>query len=252
MPTTVENIAAEIKDLVQQGLEMSHELYELSKGESSKGMRFRKDYETWYTVSRRVVNQLIPEREEDFVNLYRFKGNRKAMSFDNYRITDFLQGTSEHDYFGIEISSTSTMACSQFRVQVQILQSALSRSTSSIMDIKEVLAADLFDNELEKARALHKNKLLREAGVIAGVVLEAHLQKVATTHAVKIAKKDPAISDLNDPLKNGGVYDVTTWRLIQRFGDIRNLCGHKKHRDPTPDEVVEFIDGTDKITKTVN
>ncbi len=119
------------------------------------------------------------------------------------------------------------------------------------MDIREVLVADLFDTEIDRARALLKNKLLREAGVIAGVVLEAHLQNVAVAHADKIAKKNPTIIDLNDPLKNGGIYDVPTWRLIQRLGDIRNMCDHSKHRAPTADEVGDFIDGTDKITKTV-
>lgn len=119
------------------------------------------------------------------------------------------------------------------------------------MDIREVLVADLFDTEIDRARALLKNKLLREAGVIAGVVLESHLQNVARAHAVKIAKKNPAISDLNDPLKKCGIYDVPTWRLILRLGDIRNLCDHKKDREPTPDEVSDLINGTDKIIKTV-
>lgn len=74
---------------------------------------------------------------------------------------------------------------------------------------------------------------------------------MATAHAIKITKKNPTIGELNDPLKNSNVYDTPTWRLIQRLGDIRNMCDRKKDRDPTPDEVSDLIDGADKITKTI-
>ena len=60
-----------------------------------------------------------------------------------------------------------------------------------------------------------------------------------------------AISDFNDLLKNGGVIEVPTWRQIQRLGDLRNLCDHNKQREPTSEEVAEFIDGVEKATKTL-
>lgn len=66
-----------------------------------------------------------------------------------------------------------------------------------------------------------------------------------------VRKKDPAINDFNQPLKDAGVLDVPAWRQIQRLGDIRNLCDHNKHREPTKDEVIELIDGVDKISKTL-
>ena len=46
-----------------------------------------------------------------------------------------------------------------------------------------------------------------------------------------IRKKNPAISDLNDHLKNCGIIDVPIWRKIQFLGDLRNLCDHNKHRE---------------------
>ena len=66
-----------------------------------------------------------------------------------------------------------------------------------------------------------------------------------------IRKRNPTIGDFNDSLKNNDVIDVPDWRFIQRLGDLRNLCSHKKHREPTNDEVAELIDGVDKIVKTV-
>lgn len=250
MASNIEKIADEIDELEKKGLALANNLADsINKG--GKGEKFRQGYDAWYTVSRRVIAQLIPEREEDFTTLYRYTKTRKTITYENYCISDFLHGSVVSRWDGSNAFDPAGRAYMEFQIQVQILQSARTRAKSLLMDIKDVLAADLFDDELEKARALHKNKLLREAGVISGVVLESHLQKVADAHNVKINKKDPTIGDLNDPLKNAGVYDVPTWRLIQRLADIRNLCDHKKHRDPTSDEVIEFIDGTDKISKTV-
>ena len=114
-----------------------------------------------------------------------------------------------------------------------------------------MLQAELLDSDLAAARELKKAKHLRSAGVISGVILESHLKSVATRHSVTITKKNPTISDLNDLLKNGGVYDVPLWRLLQRLGDIRNLCCHSKERDPREDEVEDLLIGTDKILKEV-
>ena len=92
---------------------------------------------------------------------------------------------------------------------------------------------------------------LRAAGALAGVVLERHLQRAAANHGVSIRKKSPTISDLNDPLKQKGVYGVTIWRKIQLLADIRNICSHQKSDEPTKDQVNELIDGVNSIIKTI-
>ena len=86
---------------------------------------------------------------------------------------------------------------------------------------------------------------------MAGVVLERHLAQVTSNHNVTIRKQHPTINDLNELLKGANVLDVPTWRLVQRLGDIRNLCDHNKSREPTTDEIGELIEGVAKITKTV-
>ena len=84
-----------------------------------------------------------------------------------------------------------------------------------------------------------------------GVVLERHLAKVASDHKVAIRRAHATIADLNDPLKNAGVYEVPTWRKIQHLADIRNICDHFKGREPTRDEVEDLIRGTDWVAKNV-
>jgi len=92
---------------------------------------------------------------------------------------------------------------------------------------------------------------VRAAGALVGVVIEGHLQKVAAAHNLKIAKKAPTIADLNDPLKAASVIDTAAWRKISFLGDLRNLCCHKKDTEPTKEQVIELIDGTEWLAKNI-
>lgn len=107
---------------------------------------FIDSYEGWYTESRRVIEQLVPERLQDFTSLYRLPGARKERSTDNYRIVDYLRGSDISVPFSLDSISFSATRVTQnlFGNQAKILESASKRVTSSLMEIKEVLAADLF------------------------------------------------------------------------------------------------------------
>ncbi len=96
------------------------------------------------------------------------------------------------------------------------------RFESSLFDIRQLVQADLFDSELDAARELAKSKFKRAAGAGAGVVLGRHLGQVCDSHSIKISKKSPVISDLNNALKDASVIDVPTWRFVQHLADIRN------------------------------
>jgi hypothetical protein len=63
--------------------------------------------------------------------------------------------------------------------------------------------------------------------------------------------RNATISKLNDLLKENEVLDIPMWRFVQRLGDLRNLCDHKRTPDPTTDDITELIAGVRKITKTV-
>ncbi len=125
------------------------------------------------------------------------------------------------------------------------------RFESTLFDIRQLVQADLFDSELGAAGELAKNKFTRPAGALAGVVLERHLGQVCDNHAIKLSKKNPTISDLNDALKEANVIDVPQWRFIQHLADIRNLCDHNKKAEPTAAQVDDLVAGVTKITKTV-
>jgi len=236
--------------------EIKNELVLLIKEANQIIIRHRKNqvegldktkYDIWYSKALPVVQQLIPERYEEFTECYRLKKavKRQDLNHSTYTINDYFIGMIfvGGDYLEV--------AYRKFMTQLGILAGALSRLDSILKDIKGVLQANLFDNELDAADHLLKNGHLRAAGAVAGVVLEEHVKAICTTHSIQIRKKKPTISDFNDKLKSEQIYDIVQWRKIQHLGDIRNLCDHKKRRDPKPEEVEELIEGVKTFIKTI-
>jgi hypothetical protein len=214
---------------------------------------FSQEYQRWYSEAKAVVRQLLPDRLEDFASHYEKSRTRKALTFENYKIEDYLQGltVSNPNTFPATRIVGPEAAIPQFRQQLAILNSAAARFESSLFEIRQLVQADLLDSDLEEAEFLAKNKFTRAGGALAGVSLEKHLSQVCNNHGVKLPKKDPTIAELNDALQTANVYDIPQWRAVQHLADLRNLCDHNKTREPTSDEVNELIDGVKKITKTL-
>jgi hypothetical protein len=208
-------------------------------------------YQNWYTKTLKIVEQLAPDRLDEFIGYYRIDQKRKSFNPQTYVIQDYVMGISpKFSLYDENKWNTNEVTSIKLLNQLQILSSLHSRIDGVLANLEATLYAELQDAELEMASRL-KSTNLRAAGSLAGVVLESHLQKIAATYSIKISKKDPTISELNDPLKNAGVYHTPTWRKIQFLGDIRNLCSHKKSDDPTPQQVDELISGVNEIKKTV-
>ncbi|MGD9734482.1 MAG: hypothetical protein AB7V58_02555 [Solirubrobacterales bacterium] len=215
-----------------------------------KGKDFRGAYQAWYSEALRVVEQLLPDRYDEFQVLYRLDKAPKTLDVTSYSISDFLHGTLVPRE-NIDSSTGRAIALSKIKNQIDVLSSAQARLDSVLADIEGGLEAVLLDNELEAATGLLKAKHIRSAGVIAGVVLERHLKSVVDNHEVKLGRKKPQIGNLNDVLKEAHVFDNPRWREVQRLGDIRNLCAHDGEREPKPQEVRELIESTERIIKTV-
>lgn len=213
---------------------------------------FANSYQSWYSEALILLKQLLPDRVQDFINLYaKPKTRRKEITFENYVIEDALQGLSITRGWEKEKVVGADAAIPRFKQQLEIVKSINRRFESSLFDIKQLVQADIFDSELEASKELNKKGFARGAGAVAGVVLEKHLSQVCDNHAVKITKQNPSISDYNDKLKNASVFETPTWRKIQHLGDLRNSCDHKKKKEPTKDDVEELIKGVEKIVKTL-
>jgi hypothetical protein len=212
---------------------------------------FDETYQSWYSEAVVLIRQLLPDRLTNFIGHYEKPKTRREITYENYRIEDCLQGLTVTRGYQKEKVVGPDAAIPHFRQQLSILKSVNARFESSLFDIRQLVQADLFDSELDAAQELARSKFIRSAGALAGVVLEKHLAQVCDNHNVKVTKKNPGISDLNDALKQADVIDVPVWRSIQLLGDIRNLCDHNKKIEPTIDQVNDLLDGTKKIIKSV-
>jgi hypothetical protein len=212
---------------------------------------FGESYQTWYSEAKTLIRQVLPDRLADFVRHYEKPKPRKDISYENYRIEDHLQGLTVTRGYDNEKVVGPDAAIPHFRQQLNIVKAVKARFESSLFDIRQLVQADLFDSELESARALAKSGFNRAAGAVAGVVLEKHLRQVCDNHKIAVSKKNPTISDLNDLLKRSEVTEVLQWRFIQHLGDLRNLCDHDKKIEPTKEQVADLIEGVAKVVKTL-
>ena len=212
---------------------------------------FYQKYQNWYSESISIVKTILPDRIDDFVRHYIKPKGRKAISYENYVIEDYLQGLSITRGYSKEKVVGPDAAIPQFVQQLNILRSAEQRFESSLFEIKQILQANLFDSELDAARELAKNGFSRAAGVIVGVILEKHLLEICNAHKLKINKNKPTINDYNQLLKDSNVIDMPTWRFIQHLADIRNLCSHNVQDEIKTEQINDLIEGVGKIIKTV-
>jgi hypothetical protein len=212
---------------------------------------FNETYQTWYSEAKVLIKQLLPDRLPDFVRLYEKPKPRKDITYENYRIEDYLQGLTITRGYDKQKVLGPEAAIPHFRQQIAILNSLKLRFESSLFDIRQLVQADIFDTELDAARELARQKFTRAGGVLSGVVLERHLGQVCDNHSIKVAKKTPTIADLNNALKEANVIDIPQWRYIQHLADIRNLCAHDKKVEPTVEQIDDLLNGVAKVVKTI-
>lgn len=220
----------------------------LSPEEFAKLPTVNDHYQKWYSEALACLTQLLPARVEDFVGYYKPEKLRKDITHANYTISDYLKGLSITRGFNTVVGPSSAVHAMQ--QQLNIVEAMQPRLESSLFDIRSLVQADLFDNELEAAEELNRKGFSRGAGAVSGVVLEEHLRAICEQRQIPVPKT-PSISDLNDRLKKNSAMDLPTWRFIQRLGDLRNLCDHKKKYDPSKEQVADLIEGVRKVIKTV-
>lgn len=239
-----EKIKEELEKLVDEGTK----LVKLIVSDKNDFTTMNK-YQKWYSQSMLIIKQLLPERFEEFKECYKLD-KREILDPSTYKLFDYFSGISV-TRGGSSCFDTKSVAYTQISIQLNILDSVRKVIDSSLSDVRGILEAELFDSELDSAKHLLKNGYLRASGAICGVILETHFSNIVKNHNLKITKKDLSINDYNELFKQEKIYDTINWRFIQHLGDIRNLCDHKKQREPSKEEIDELINGTDKIIKTI-
>lgn len=242
-----EKIKKEILDLTDDSEKILRFLQDKSK---DKKFSFHLEYQQWYSKALKVVKTLASDRYTEFKSFYEIDPKRKKLGYGTYVIQDYIKGIVPSSYSHPDFNSENE-TLTNFYNQYTILISLIPRISSIIDDIEGTLLTNLQTNELDSAKELIKISP-RASGALCGVIIEGHLKIVCDNHKITIRKKNPGISNLNELLKSGEIYETTTWRKISYLADIRNICSHKKDTEPTKEQVMELIEGTNWLMKNVN
>ncbi|MBE9663156.1 hypothetical protein IRJ16_14800 [Mucilaginibacter myungsuensis] len=218
--------------------------------EFKKGLPvFSASYQTWYSEALPLIKILLPLRYNDFIRLYEKPKVRKEITKENYVIEDYLSDTVVTTGFDKKVVAGPDAAIPAFEQQFHIVGAILNTLESSLLDIRREIQAELLDAELEKAALLAKGKLYRPAGIVAGIVLEKHLEHVCERRQLKISRK--TIADMNEALKKYEVIGFPEYRHIGLLAELYQLCVQNKKREPEQNEVADLINGADKMIKTI-
>lgn len=103
-----------------------------------------------------------------------------------------------------------------------------------VRTFEDVVRRDLFDDELEIATYLLGEGFLDSADVTAGVVLEAHLRKMARNANIEVRNdrgKFLRAERLNEELRKAGIYDHLEQSSVTTMLTLRNAGSHPEDRE---------------------
>lgn len=110
-----------------------------------------------------------------------------------------------------------------------------------------LIAGEVFNSILEQAKELNKNGYKDPSAVLARVVIEDALKRLARREEIDDTHK---ATKINDDLKKSGIYPQVQWRLIQAWLDIGNAAAHGKFGEYTEEGVMKMIEGVEQFLVT--
>lgn len=131
---------------------------------------------------------------------------------------------------------------------VGLLDGALNDLENGFLIGQEFLiAAEIFDSVLVQAKHLNQSGHKDPAAVLARVVLEDSLRRLASQEGLD---ETQSAGRLNDDLRGKGRYAQPQWRLIQAWLDIGNAAAHGKFSDYTDDDVQRLVEDIERFLAT--
>jgi hypothetical protein len=191
-------------------------------------------YRAWYADAWHLVKSNLAERLEEFETAY---------------YTASLHVGEIMDSEATLTRRTLALFEKCFSSQIGFVRAIPGAIYSKSLGLRGLLSRDLLEDELTVARHLLSNGYIREAGVIAGVVLERHLKQLCDKYGVAISERD-TLGQLSEKLKSH-YPDLVEHRRVQFLSEIRASCAHDKQSTPTEDRVSQLITGTQGFIATV-
>lgn len=131
---------------------------------------------------------------------------------------------------------------------VGVLEGALDDLESGYLLGQEFLiAAEVLDSVLEQAKQLHRSGYKDASAVLARVVLEDALQRLARSVGIDDSQKT---SRINDELWKAGKFSKPQWRFVQAWLDIGNAAAHGRFDEYDGGDVAKMIEGVERFLST--
>jgi hypothetical protein len=212
---------------------------------------FSSTYQAWYSEAQMIIKRFLPLRLNDFVGLYEIPKSRKELKKENYTIEDYLRNTVVTSGFDKKVVAGPADAIPLIQQQLNILESVTVSLESTIVEITEMLQADLLDKMLVAATEMAKNGLARSSGGICSAILQQHFETLKHKYELKLPKKAPSLKDYNEAFQKAEIYDFATARHIQYLIEIRDICVKDTKKAPTANDIDQLLAGTARMIKNI-
>ena len=107
-----------------------------------------------------------------------------------------------------------------------------------------IIAGEVFDSVLEQATYLNQSGHKDPAAVLARVVLEDSLKRLAREESLN---ETLSASRINDELRRVGRYAQPQWRLIQAWLDLGNAAAHGRFAEYSQQDVQKLIEDIERF-----
>jgi hypothetical protein len=222
-----EKLTSRVSELVAEGQLFLAEAIEIRDHEHGPYERAKiardviAHYNAWYVAANPLVKHNLSEMLSVFELEY-LMASQEATKIKDAYWEDHLQN--------FERSAAR---------QLGILRGVIGGLESRALALRGLVAREIYENEMAVARELLRHQYVREAGVVAGVVLEGHLRHLCAKGGKTVGSKD-TIKVLNDRLRKDYA-DPYQASKVDWMGDIRNLCVHKGPKDPDNTQIDHML-----------
>ncbi len=255
---TADSILAEYEQLRRKAVELHCDASEAAfldpEGNNDRVVGIEEEFELeshysdWFTRASLLVQQVIPHRSLEFESLYYAPGSRIFIDDQTMTIQDWILGRKPESMTWDDFNRRMFIL---FNLQYQIFDSIGEVLRSAVANIKGLLRADLFADELEESRELLAKGFVRAAGAVAGVVLEHKLSAACTDNGVILDKRKPALGDLVVALRDAEALSEDDAALLFRLTSLRNKFSHARAQEPDESDAEELVRGVQKVFQSV-
>ena len=206
-------------------------------------------YQVWYSQTLRLVERVLPERRHEFEGYYRSDGASRDQPATIAAILGSLSGSRASGEKrealaglfdpGLERGTFLRLLGMQLAILASAVPTLLPEERRP-------------DRELQAARRLLSQGHRRAAGVVASLVLERHLSKVAQRHDLVLPKSgSSSLRRLERSLRKAGVCGAARSRQIERLVKLSDSCVRGK-RKVSVRLVSELLSGVEETLRRMS